>query len=136
MGLQLPRHFRRPVARDAAAAALYTRVLSALGQPHELLRSESLMRELLIALLARHGEAGPRTANVRDAGAGRMQRVRDYIDGHYSEDITVQTLAELAGLSRAHPTRAFARRFGEPLAQVAAPDARLRIRPALSPARR
>lgn len=113
-GLQLPRHFRHPVARDAAAARLYARVLSAMGQAGESLRSETLLRELLTALLLRHGEAGPRTAEVRDAGAVRMQRVRDYIDGHYAEDITVQALADLAGLSRVHLTRAFTRHFGVP----------------------
>lgn len=113
-GLRLPRHFKRPVARDPAMARLYARTVEAIAQPQETLRSETLMRELFTGLLLRHGEAGPRSLRAADAGGARMQRVREYLEANYGDDITVPALAALAGLSRAHLTRAFAQRFGVP----------------------
>jgi AraC-like DNA-binding protein len=113
-GLHLPRRFRQPVAQDPGAARLYTRVLDAIAQPRETLRTEICMRELLIALLQRHGEAGPRALHATHPGAARLQRVRDHLEAHYAEDLTVQELAQVAGLSRAHLTRAFTQHFGVP----------------------
>lgn len=112
-GLALPRYFTRPVVRDAVMAQAYAQALTAVGQPGESLRAEELTRTLLAGLLQRHGEMGA-TDQPRSAGARRMQRVRDYLDAHYAEDVTVEALAAVAGLSRAHLTRAFRQHFGVP----------------------
>jgi AraC-like DNA-binding protein len=45
--------------------------------------------------------------------ARHLLRARDYADAHYSEPITVDDMAGVAGLSRAHFSRSFSRAFGE-----------------------
>jgi AraC-like DNA-binding protein len=113
-GIEFPRHFRQPVVRDPVAARSFDRTLDALAQPGESLRAEECLRHLLAALLVRHGEPGPRRAHARRVGDRRMARVRDHLQASYAQDVTVQSLAELGGLSRAHLSRAFAAHFGVP----------------------
>lgn len=113
-GIVFPRHFSQPVVRDAILARQFAQAVAAINQPGERLRAEELTRDVLAAILVRHGEAGMRQVNGRAAGGDRMARVRDHLQAHYADDVSVQTLADVAGLSRAHLTRAFARRFGVP----------------------
>jgi AraC-like DNA-binding protein len=113
-GIELPRHFRRPVVRDAAIARRFAQALAALAQPGESLRAEELSRSVFTGILARHGEAGTRRTNALSAGELRMAQVRDYLHNHYAQDLTTQQLAAVAGLSRAHLTAAFTRHFGMP----------------------
>jgi AraC-like DNA-binding protein len=113
-GIVLPRHFRQPVVRDGVVARQFAQAVAALNQPGESLRAEELTRQVLAAILIRHGEAGARRVEPRAAGGDRMARVRDHLQAHYADDVNVQTLAAIAGLSRAHLTRAFARHFGVP----------------------
>ena len=42
-----------------------------------------------------------------------LLRAKDLVDSRYAEDITVNDLADAAGLSRAHFSRMFTRTFGE-----------------------
>lgn len=81
--------------------------------PAESLRVESLMRAFLGTMLGRHGE---RTQSLppREASAAPLARIRDYIRTHYANDITVSDLAAVAGLSRAHLTRAFSAAYHMP----------------------
>lgn len=113
-GIALPRHFRQPVVRDTALARQFAQAVAAINQPGESLRAEELTRHALAAMLVRHGEAGSRCVQSRAAGAGRMERVRDHLQAHYADDVNVLTLATIAGLSRAHLTRAYAQHFGVP----------------------
>jgi len=113
-GIAFPRHFREPVVRDAVAARGFARALDAMSQPGESLRAEEWLRHLVVALLLRHGEPVQRLAQVRGVDDRRMSTVRDYLQACYAEDVTVQALAELAGLSRAHLSRAFTAHFGVP----------------------
>lgn len=113
-GLHLPRYFRSPVVRDPALAALFTRALTAVPQPYETLRAEELLAQLVACILLRHGEAAVRAGSPPSGAGQRMQRVREYLDAHYAQDVTVEELALVAGLSRAHLTRAFTRQFGVP----------------------
>jgi AraC-like DNA-binding protein len=112
-GIALARHFAHPVARDPLMAQAYRHALGAIGQRGESLRAEELTRTLLTGLLRRHGETRLEV-KARSAGTARMERVRDYLCAHACEDVTVQALAEVAGLSRAHLTRAFSLHFGVP----------------------
>jgi len=113
-GIVFPRHFRQPVVRDAALARQFAQAVSAVNQPGERLRAEELTRDVLTAILVRHGEAGVRRVDGRAVGGDRMSRVRDHLQMHYASDLSVQTLAAIAGLSRVHLTRAFAQHFGVP----------------------
>lgn len=42
-----------------------------------------------------------------------LVRARDYADAHYREPLTVDDLARIAGLSKAHFSQSFKRAFGE-----------------------
>jgi AraC-like DNA-binding protein len=46
--------------------------------------------------------------------ARHLLRAKDLADARYSEPLTVDDMARVAGLSRAHFSRAFRRAFGEP----------------------
>jgi AraC-like DNA-binding protein len=51
---------------------------------------------------------------VKDAApALALDQVREYIDRHYKKSLTVERLADLAGLSTFHFIRAFRAAFGE-----------------------
>jgi AraC-like DNA-binding protein len=42
-----------------------------------------------------------------------LLRAKDFVDARYAEAITVEDLAAVAGLSRAHFSRMFTKTFGE-----------------------
>lgn len=110
------RYFSSPHVADPRMATAF-RILSAglAEAPCEALRMESLMHAFLGTMLGRHGER-PQPAAVpsRDAGAAVLARVKDYIRTRYADDITVSELAAVAGLSRAHLTRAFGAAYHMP----------------------
>ena len=73
------------------------------------------MRAFLATMLRRHGEQ-PQSVAVpgHGASAAALSRVRDYIRTYYAHDMTVSDLAAVAGLSRAHLTRAFSAAYYMP----------------------
>jgi AraC-like DNA-binding protein len=113
-GLAMAAYFRQPVVRDAAMGRALASVIAAAGQAQESLRAEELTRDALVRLLQRYGERRVSGDETNPAGAARMARIRDYLRGHFDQDITVAALAREAGLSRVHLTRAFAQQFGVP----------------------
>ena len=113
-GAAAVRYFKWPVMRDTVAAQALHRAMTAATQAQESLRAEALTSAAIIGLLKRYGEVRTDPAPCLDAGQVRMRAVRDYIDAHFSEDLTVERLARQAGLSRVHLTRAFASSFGMP----------------------
>jgi AraC-like DNA-binding protein len=127
------RYFARPHVADRALADAFL-VLSAsvTGAPFESLRTESLMSAFLRTMLGRHGERRAAAVARLDAGAAALARVRDYLRTSYANDVTVAELAAVAGLSRAHLTRAFGVAFHMPphvyLNAVRVTEAQKRIR--------
>jgi AraC-like DNA-binding protein len=113
-GLSLPMYFRSPKVRDRALARCFAHAAAAVPQAGEALRAEELLGQLVTGILLRHGEAGMRHVAPPTAALSGVERVRDYLQEHYRENVTVQDLAHVAGLSRAHLTRAFRQRFGTP----------------------
>lgn len=113
-GLRLPMYFRSPVVRDAALARDFACAMAALPQVGETLRAEELWSQLVIGILLRHGETGKRTFAQTQKAQWRVERVRDYLQAHCGDNVVVDDLAKVAGLSRVHLTRAFTRQFGTP----------------------
>lgn len=109
-------YFASPHATDPALARAFLRVSdSLLAAPSESLRAQALSRALLGRMLARHGER-PR-ADIdppRAVAPAQLLRVKDYIRAHFQRDVTIDELATVAGLSRAHLTRAFSAGFHVP----------------------
>lgn len=129
------RYFSSPHAPDRQLAAALRALSASLARaPFESLRAESLMRALLGTMLCRHGEwPQPGDGSSRTAGAAVLARVKDYIRTYYARDITVSDLASVAGLSRAHLTRAFTGAYHMPphvylnAVRIAQAQARIRL---------
>lgn len=109
-------YFAAPHATDPRLASAFGALTrSLLDTPSEALRAESLLRAFLTGMLARHGERPQATtAPSLDPGAARLRAVKDYIRTQFQRDLTVAELAGVAGLSRAHFTRAFGAAFHVP----------------------
>lgn len=109
-------YFARPHVTDRQMAERFGSLSACLGRaPVESLRAESLIRAFLGTMLRRHGERALQGASPSiDACAAALARVRDYIRTCYAQDLTVADLAAVAGLSRAHLTRAFSTAFHMP----------------------
>ena len=104
-------HFRWPRAYDPMLARQLLAAVAARTRPAETLRAQTLLAATLRHALTRHGDAPPPTPPA-DASRRPLTRVRDFIEAHHDQDLRIEALAALAGLSRAHLTRAFSRAFG------------------------
>lgn len=85
-----------------------------LGQPDvALLEAQSRLLAMVAALIEDHGQ----TAGLRvrlGAETAAVRRVRDHIEAHFDQSISLETLAAVAGLSRYHLLRVFHRQVGLP----------------------
>jgi AraC-like DNA-binding protein len=110
------RYFASPHVADRQMATAFGQLSHSLqATPTESLRVESTMRSFLGMLLSRHGERpAPDAPSNRYAAGARLTHVRDYIRTYFQRDITVADLAAVAGMSRAHLTRAFSAAYHTP----------------------
>lgn len=78
-----------------------------------LLKRESAVVEVFGALLTRHAPllVGPRPEGNEP---GAVREVRDYLEAHLAENVSLDALADLVGLNRAHLIRVFRRSVGLP----------------------
>jgi AraC-like DNA-binding protein len=83
------------------------------GDEDDGLARESRLLMLFATLTARHADEQRRPPALSDARAG-VRRARDYLHEHLASAVTLSALADVAGLSRYHLVRAFARAFGAP----------------------
>jgi AraC family transcriptional regulator len=92
--------WRRELAEQGASGRLYT---------------ESLATALIIHLHHAHAETAAKfRADSGGLGARRLRRVLDYIEAHYAEDIRLNILAGVAGLSTHYFSGAFRASTGLP----------------------
>ncbi len=73
------------------------------------LEGEESMYCVIATMFARHGSDMIRAPDHNEPLA--MRRVRDYIAAHFDEEIGLEALARVAGLSRAHMIRAFRKQY-------------------------
>jgi AraC-like DNA-binding protein len=107
-------YFAMPHVIDADVSAAFGRITrTLLDAPSESLRIEVLLRGFFGTLLSRHSEKVD-LMPPKDAGIAGLLRVKEYIQAHFHRDLTVTELAGVAGLSRAHLTRAFTSTFHTP----------------------
>jgi AraC-like DNA-binding protein len=104
-------HLPRPKVHDRGLGGELLRAAASLEQPGETLRAQELVASALRLIVERHGvrTAAPLPGRV---GPRRLERVREYMHAHCNEDLKIERLAQLCGLSRAHLTRAFTQAFG------------------------
>jgi len=103
--------FRRPLEIDPGSAALVIRAYDALDADEFLLARDEALLHLLRLLHRRYGDGRP-VPRLSTRADRAVERVRERLHAGIEDDIPLQALAEIAGLSRFHLTRLFQRRFG------------------------
>jgi len=74
------------------------------------IEQQTLLAECIGTLLSTHAEK--RVPTILDSGKQPLLRARDYLHDHYSNSITLEELAAIAGLSGFHFLKAFTSLFG------------------------
>jgi AraC-like DNA-binding protein len=101
--------FGRQILRDEALADAFYRAHITLEEGAGALETSQPMFEVLDAVFRRHGSSIIIPADTREKNA--VQRARDYLVENFADDVGLEELASVAGLSRAHLIRAFRRQF-------------------------
>ena len=105
--------FKLPLVRDGVLAARLEQALASLIESSSLLQNESLLMSVVARLITDQFRSGHA---LRDPGRehGAVRRVRDWLDAHFEQNVSVHTLAGVAGLSPYYLVRAFHRHVGIP----------------------
>jgi AraC-like DNA-binding protein len=75
------------------------------------LERDTHLWNFLSYLLINHAENRPVTSSISSARTA-IQQVCDYLHAHFVEDVTLDTLSKLSGLSRFHLSRVFRQEMG------------------------
>jgi AraC-like DNA-binding protein len=105
--------FAEPVIRDCDLAARFAAATDDLLVPANSLQAAERLSDVLREMFRRYAGAHERGA-PRSVASPRISRVRDLLESRYSEDVTISTVAEVAGMSRVHATRQFTVAYGMP----------------------
>ena len=108
-------HFPEPVIRDRDLAAAMDRLHRALADPSAApVERESLFFFACEGLLSRHAkrQAEPRVPGSREPRAAAL--AREYLEDRYAEDVSLEDLSGVTGLSRYHLIRVFKEAVGLP----------------------
>lgn len=100
--------FSRQLLTDAPLAHAFNRAHCAIEQGTAL-EGEEGMYGVLATMFARHGSSLLHAPTYNEPLA--MRRVREYIAQNFNEEIGLEALAKVAGLSRAHMIRAFRKQY-------------------------
>lgn len=109
---QLPRGFNKlNPADDGAVAAALARLAAEFERP-DALALESQLLALLELVFVRHGGLRPLPTTPRDGG--NTARLRDYLEAHYREAVSLEQLATLSERHPRHLIETFRRTYGVP----------------------
>ncbi len=107
------RYVNQPKIDDVICAQHLQSAFLAMAQSQESLRAQSLLASSVIHLLSRHGSTGA-VQSLHSETPPWIAQVQDYIQAHYTQDITADELAHIAGVSRIHLNRVFTQATGSP----------------------
>jgi AraC-like DNA-binding protein len=105
-------HFRQAATTDPILFQAFHRFHSAVAAGSTHLHLQSLLLNCIACLFVGHSETNLRLP--RHQSSAPLRRTRDYIRQSYAERISLERLAEIAGLSRFHFLRSFTKEFGLP----------------------
>lgn len=111
-GLNPNPHFKKAVSNDPALWHAFVAFHTSLAEESALLHRQSLLIDCIGRLLAGSCEQKPHPTS--HPARRRLRWAREFLDQHYAEKISLDQLADVAGLSRFHFLRAFSREFGQP----------------------
>ena len=104
--------FRSPVVRDATMAHAFVALHKTLYEGCAV-QQETATLDFLASVVARHVNRVPAVGLERTHRSHyAMRAVRDYMQAHHADALTVQTLADVAGLSCFYTVRLFRATFG------------------------
>src|SRR5438477_10533710 len=105
--------FQLPLVRDRTLAKRLAQVFASLAESNSLLQNESLLLSVLARLVTDH--LMPRHA-LPDAGREHVavRRVKEWIEAHPEQNVSVHSLAEVAGLIPYYMVRVFHKHVGMP----------------------
>lgn len=109
---QLP-HFPKIVVHDASLRSHYRQLFQALSKSPSQLTQQSLLLQFLSRLFARHAQLCPQQTRAR-AESRAVSLIRDYLEAHCAENISIDDLAKLAGLNPYYLIRCFRQQVGVP----------------------
>ncbi len=101
--------FGRQILHDQALADAFHEAHRTLEEGAGALETSQAMFMVLDAIFRRHGSSIIVPADTAERTA--VHRARDYLVENYADDIGLEELAAVAGLSRAHLIRSFRREF-------------------------
>jgi AraC-like DNA-binding protein len=105
-------HFALAQVDDREAYRAIARFIKSVHDSETALSQQSLLAHCLRLLLGRHAEH-PTVCRIRSEHVA-VRRVRDYLHDRLTDNVLLNDLVELTGVSRFHLSRAFARAFGVP----------------------
>jgi AraC-like DNA-binding protein len=101
--------FSRQLLRDPDIAMRFHHAHRLAEASIDPLAAEEGMFAVLSLMFARYGSVIIAPPAAEDPGG--LRRARDYLVAHFAEDVGLERLSEISGLSRAHLIRAFRKRF-------------------------
>jgi AraC-like DNA-binding protein len=106
---------RAPLIRDRVLAQGVHALHRALSERAPTLECEALLRDTCLRFAGCHADARfASAASAQRPSLAALGRVRDFLHAALADDVTTADLANLAGMSRFHLCRAFARTYGLP----------------------
>ncbi|MBD0268601.1 MAG: helix-turn-helix transcriptional regulator, partial [Cyanobacteria bacterium Co-bin8] len=106
-------YFRQPAAWDQPLRAAFYQAFQALSAPASQLEQQTLLLEFLAQLLARQAQSGYCPLLVKSE-RGAIAKTRTYLEAHYTENLSIEALAQQAGLSPYYLIRSFHQQVGLP----------------------
>lgn len=105
--------FKSPLVRDTVLAARLGRAFDSLKEASSLLQNESLLLSVVAHLLSDHFVPG---RAHRDAGTEHVavRQIKEWLDANSEQNVSIQALARLVGLSPYYLVRAFHKHVGIP----------------------
>ncbi len=105
-------HFPQPIIDDNETAHLIRNLHIVLEKATSHLERDFHLREAFGALMLRHQRERLVVDNITDRWA--VDKARDYLEAHYSQNISLDTLASVTGVSPFHLARLFRAQTGLP----------------------
>ncbi len=97
--------FPKPLVSDPDLCSVFISAHLLLEAQGDQLEREERLHHAFSQALIRHSEVKPKTSSHREPGP--IRRICDFLQAHYADDIDLETLTKLSGLSRHHLIRAF-----------------------------
>lgn len=106
-------YFPQAVVEDPAMATMIKHCFDVLSHSNHALHRESILLSCLQQLCLRHGnQPKPTTPSHQDSV--KLVRARDYLHQFVEQDLSLNTLADIAGMSPYHFIRQFQKRYELP----------------------